>query len=245
MKNTVIVLLLFSLILAGCCNTTSGKSHINETDPTNPFPAISQVATEPSDQAETPPMTLPEEETLVAAEKDDTIAEQETQSEENTAIEPTFPSPTEPATTEPKRAEKPQHTDSTTDTQPVPIETSPTEPDSIPTEPAPTQPPISPTEPETTSTEPVHTEPTGCNHEWICIQHGEEGHWRAGIVCDCGWTTYGNADELVSIWNSHSASFSQEESLFVHGGYGCVDEWIVDQASYDEWVCRYCGELKP
>ena len=34
------------------------------------------------------------------------------------------------------------------------------------------------------------------------------------------------------------------ESLFEHGGFGIMDEWIVDKPAYDEWVCRHCGEPK-
>lgn len=36
-----------------------------------------------------------------------------------------------------------------------------------------------------------------------------------------------------------------EPPLFDHGGYGSMDEWIVDKPAYDEWVCRLCGEPKP
>ena len=83
------------------------------------------------------------------------------------------------------------------------------------------------------------------NDDWMCVHHDEEGHWRAGIVCDCGWTVYGDPNELVALWNAHSASYPGAESLFDHGGYGSADEWIVDKPAYDEWVCRHCGEPKP
>ena len=106
------------------------------------------------------------------------------------------------------------------------------------------QPPTEATEPPTEATEPP-MEPAGCQHDWKCIHHDEEGHWRAGIVCDCGWTVYGDPDELVAKWNAHSASYPATESLFDHGGYGSADEWIVDKPAYDEWVCRHCGEAKP
>lgn len=64
-------------------------------------------------------------------------------------------------------------------------------------------------------------------------------------MCDCGWAVYGDPDELVALWNAHSASYPAAESLFEHGGFGCMDEWIVDTPAYDEWVCRHCGEPKP
>ena len=95
-------------------------------------------------------------------------------------------------------------------------------------------------------TKPKNTlEPARCNHEWKCIHHPEEGHWRAGIICDCGWTVYGDPSELTALWNAHSASYPPAESLFDHGGFGSMDEWIVDKPAYDEWVCRLCGEPKP
>ena len=121
----------------------------------------------------------------------------------------------------------------------------PTEPPK-PTEPAPTEP--SPTEPAPTMpvpTEPQPTEPAECTHDWQCIHHNEEGRWLAGIVCDCGWTVYGSPDEISAAWNAHSASFPPEESLFEHGGFGCVDEWVVDTPAYEEWYCSLCGEQKP
>lgn len=88
-------------------------------------------------------------------------------------------------------------------------------------------------------------EPTGCQHDWICVRHEEEGHWIAGIVCDCGWTVYGDPSALLALWNVHSESFPLEESLFEHGGCGCVDEWVVDVLAWEEWYCSLCGEAKP
>lgn len=154
---------------------------------------------------------------------------------------------------EPVRKDNPPDTDETvpeSETSPLPPtsethpeSTAPTEPDTVPTideSPSVTD----PADPITTPTETVPTEPTGCSHDWESIQHKEIGHWKAGIVCDCGWTVYGNADDLVSKWNAHSVSFPPEESLFEHGGYGSIDEWVVDQPAYVEWVCRLCGEPK-
>ena len=128
-----------------------------------------------------------------------------------------------------------------------------TTPAPVPTESTPTAPtPTEPTVPETSQpdqdvepTEPPATEPTGCTHEWECIHHSEEGHWIAGIACDCGWTVYGEPEEVIALWNEHSASYPPAESLFDHGGYGSVGEWIVDTPAYDEWVCIHCGVTKP
>ena len=140
--------------------------------------------------------------------------------------------PTEPAKPtgpEPEPTNPPQSTE-----PPKPTEPAPTEPS--PSEPAPTMP---------VPTEPQPTEPAECAHDWQCIHHNEEGHWLAGIVCDCGWTVYGSPDEVSAAWNAHSASFPPEESLFEHGGFGCVDEWVVDGPAYEEWYCSLCGEKKP
>ena len=130
----------------------------------------------------------------------------------------------------------------------VPTETqSPQQATEAPTTPpeiTPTQPPeTTPEETEPPATTPP-TQPAGCSHEWKCIHHPEEGHWRAGIICDCGWTVYGDPGELTALWNAHSASYPPVESLFDHGGFGSMDEWIVDKPAYDEWVCRHCGEPK-
>ena len=140
--------------------------------------------------------------------------------------------PTEPAKPtgpEPEPTNPPQPTE-----PPKPVESAPTEPS--PTEPALTMP---------VPTEPQPTEPVGCTHDWQCVHHNEEGHWLAGIVCDCGWTVYGSPDEVSAAWNAHSVSFPPEESLFEHGGFGCVDEWVVDAPAYEEWYCSLCGEQKP
>ena len=154
----------------------------------------------------------------------------------NSVTAPTAPNASQPET-------KPSIT---TPTQPAtePAPPMPTQPESEPSVPETTEPETKPTVPVTTPTEPKPAEPTGCAHDWTGIHHDEVGHWKAGIVCDCGWTVYGNADELVAKWNAHSASYPAEEALFNHGGYGSADEWIVDEPAYDEWVCRHCGESK-
>ena len=132
--------------------------------------------------------------------------------------------PAKPTVPEPEPTAPPQPTESPKPTEPSPTEPAPTVP--VPTEPQP-------------------TEPEGCTHDWQCIHHDEEGHWLAGIICDCGWTVYGSPDEVSAAWNAHSASFPPEESLFDHGGFGCVDEWVVDTPAYEEWYCSLCGEAKP
>ncbi len=145
--------------------------------------------------------------------------------------------------TQPQATEKP--TASTTPTEETKSTTPPETTPTNPTEINPTQPPE--TEPEEiqppVTTSP--TEPTECSHDWKCIHHPEEGYWRDGIICDCGWTVYGDPSELTALWNAHSASYPPAESLFDHGGFGSMDEWIVDKPAYDEWVCRHCGEPKP
>lgn len=143
------------------------------------------------------------------------------------ATEPSIPPATEPPPTVPPVIEPAQPP--TEASEPIPTQPIPSEP--IPIEPAPT--------------EPTPTEPVECSHDWKCIHHDEEGHWLAGIVCDCGWVIYGSPDEVSAAWNAHSASFPSEESLTMHGGYGCVDEWVVDAPAYEEWYCRLCGEAKP
>lgn len=137
--------------------------------------------------------------------------------------------PAKPTVSEPEPTNPPQPTEIPKPTEPAETEPSPTEP--TPTVPVPT--------------EPQPTEPVGCTHDWQCVHHNEEGHWLAGIVCDCGWTVYGSPDEVSAAWNAHSVSFPPEESLFEHGGFGCVDEWVVDAPAYEEWYCSLCGEQKP
>lgn len=142
----------------------------------------------------------------------------------------------------------PQQTEPAKPTAPEPEPTAPPKPTEHPkpTEPAPTEPSPAETAPTVSvPTEPQPTEPAGCTHDWVCIQHSEEGHWKAGIVCDCGWTVYGSPDEVSAAWNAHSASFPPEESLIMHGGYGCVDEWVVDAPAYEEWYCSLCGKQMP
>lgn len=246
MRKLIIFILILSLVLTGCFAS----------DPNNctNSPSGSNQATQiPTSSSQTDPDDMP----------DDTRPNGDLQ---NSDVNPTNPSdlagtdssgndtcgpagptegttPTEPKPTTPQATEKP-----TTPTTP-PEETKPTTPpETTPTNPpetTPTQPPeTKPEETEPPTTTPP-TGPAGCSHEWKCIHHPEEGHWRAGIICDCGWTVYGDPGELTALWNAHSASYPPVESLFDHGGFGSMDEWIVDKPAYDEWVCRHCGEPKP
>ena len=220
-------------------------------------PATMPAATETTGAAET---TVPPETTVPQTDPPETTGSTEP-SEVTNSTEPTEATeetkPTEPEkpkehTGKQQEETKPKDPPATEPTQPA---TEPTDPPStkpVETTPPETQPPeTQPPETEPVETEPPATEaptqptePPGCQHDWMCIHHAEEGHWRAGIVCDCGWTVYGDPDELVALWNAHSASYPAAEALFDHGGYGSADEWIVDTPAYDEWVCRHCGEAK-
>lgn len=243
MKKLIALILILSMVLVGCT--------VPDSDPTaSSSPDLQQGAptegtspqTDPTDAQEG---TRPGPETSDPTSTNPSVPDSTENGTEGT--KPAGPTegttPTEPKPTSPQATEKP-----TTPTTP-PEETKPTTPpETTPTNPpetTPTQPPE--TKPE--ETEPpattLPTEPAGCNHEWKCIHHPEEGHWRAGIICDCGWTVYGDPGELTALWNAHSASYPPAESLFDHGGFGSMDEWIVDKPAYDEWVCRHCGEPKP
>ena len=236
MKKAFALILLLALVLTGC------GIPADVPDPTeNSYPLH-------------PTTTTQAEATTVPAETESELNELDTTKETEAATEPTVPSTSEPTAEATNPTEGSQEATPPKQTEPHPTEpenpvpettpTRPTEPETEPTQP-PTESIIPPTEPpETEPTEPVETEPTGCSQDWECVHHAEEGHWRAGVVCDCGWTAYGSADELIALWNAHSASYPAAESLFDHGGYGCVDEWIVDKPAYDEWVCRLCGEKK-
>ena len=227
-RKTLCVLLVCCLLLfAGCrepvpplVNTTATGPSIAAVEPTAGTTETTTAATEPEETQATEAATTQTEPQPTEPTK---ALTQPTDPTEPSQPEQTIPKPTEPAPTEP-----------------TPTETVPPEP---PTEE--TVPPT--TEPEQTQpaeTEPVPTEPTECQHNWVSIPHAEVGQWKAGIMCDCGWTVYGDPDELTALWNAHSASFPPAESLFEHGGFGSMDEWIVDTPAYDEWVCQHCGQRK-
>ena len=214
-------------------------------------PAPMPAATETTGAAE---ITVPPETTVPQTEPPETTGSTQasevtnpTEATEATELtKPTEPEKPKENTGNQQEETKPTDPPATESTQPA---TDPTDPPSTkPTEPPETQPPetLPPeTEPPATEAPTQPTEPPGCQHDWKCIHHEEVGHWRAGIVCDCGWTVYGDPDELVALWNAHSSSYPAVESLLDHGGYGSADEWIVVTPAYDEWVCRHCGEPKP
>lgn len=229
---------------------SSAQIQHTESKPTSP--PLSTAAKEVPAPSETGASDDRQEENAVPAESERTEPletpplETEAQTAEPTPVEQTEPpkqtEPTQPpAETKPAETQPPapKPTEPPKETEPAPTTPTPTQPK--PTEPKPTEP--EPTIPAPTT--PAPTEPIGCSHEWQCIHHEEVGHWIAGVICDCGWTAYGNPDTLTGLWNAHSASFPPAESLFEHGGFGCVDDWIVDEPAYDEWVCRHCGEQKP
>ena len=243
MKKLIALILILGLVLVGCTAPDSdpsapSSSNLNQSAPSEG----TSSQTDPTDAQEgTHPGPVTSDPTSTDPSVPDST---ENGTEGTTPAGPTEgTTPTEPKPTSPQATEKP-----TTPTTP-PEETKPTTPpETTPTNPpetTPTQPPeTTPEETDPPTTTPP-TEPAGCNHEWKCIHHPEEGHWRAGIICDCGWTVYGDPSELTTLWNAHSASYPPVESLFDHGGFGSMDEWIVDKPAYDEWVCRHCGEPKP
>ena len=219
MRKFLIIALILSLLLVGCTTPDSDSdtpntidSHLNETtkdwlsqtDPTdtlgseNSGPAISDLMpttpTVPDSSGNSTEGNKP------AGSADEPVPT-DTQSPQQATETPTTP-------TTPPEETKPTTPPETTPTNPP--ETTPTQPPE--TKPEETEPP--------TTTPP--TQPAGCSHEWKCIYHPEEGHWRAGIICDCGWTVYGDPGELTALWNAHSASYPPVESLFEHGGFGSM-----------------------
>ena len=243
MKKLIAIILLLSLVLAGCTAPDSNPTASSGPDLQQGVP--SEGTSSQTDSTDTQEGTRPGPVTSDPTSTNPSVPDStENGTEGTTPAGPTEgTTPTEPKPTSPQATEKP-----TTPTTP-PEETKPTTPpETTPTNPpetTPTQPPeTTPEETDPPTTTPP-TESAGCNHEWKCIHHPEEGHWRAGIICDCGWTVYGDPSELTALWNAHSASYPPAESLFDHGGFGSMDEWIVDKPAYDEWVCRHCGEPKP
>ena len=209
------------LLLSGCrepvppqVNLPAAEPNITAVEPTAGTTEATTAATKPEETQATEAATTPTEPQATEPTKTPT---------EPSKPEPAIPKPTEPAPT-----------------APTPTETVPPEPPTEETVPPTTE----PEQTQPTETTPPSTEPTECQHDWVCIPHAEVGHWRAGIMCDCGWTVYGDPDELTALWNAHSASFPPAESLFDHGGFGCMDEWIVDTPAYSEWGCQHCGQKK-
>ena len=226
-KILCILLVCCLLLFAGCrepvpplVNTTATEPSITAVEPTAGTTETTTAATEPEETQATEAATTPTEPQATEPTKAPT---QPTDPTEPSKPEQTIPKPTEPAPTEP-----------------TPTETVPPEPPTGETVPPTTE----PEQTQPTETKPAPTEPTECQHDWVSIHHAEVGHWRAGIMCDCGWTVYGDPGELTALWNAHSASFPPAESLFEHGGFGSMDEWIVDTPAYSEWVCQQCGQPK-
>lgn len=229
MKRKILCILLVCclLLFAGCrepvpplVNTPATEPSIAAVESTAGTTETTTAATEPEETQATEAATTPTEPQATEPTKAPT---QPTDPTEPSKPEQTIPKPTEPAPTEP-----------------TPPETVPPEPPTEETVPPTTE----PEQTQPTETEPAPTEPTECQHNWVSIPHAEVGHWRAGIMCDCGWTVYGDPEVLTALWNAHSASFPPAESLFEHGGFGSMDEWIVDTPTYDEWVCQHCGQRK-
>ena len=227
MKRKILCILLVCclLLFAGCrepvpplVNTTATEPSITALEPTAGTTETTTAATEPEETQATEAATVPTEPQATEPTKAPT---QPTDPTEPSKPEQTIPKPTEPAPTEP-----------------TPTETVPPEPPTGETVPPTTE----PEQTQPTETKPAPTEPTECQHDWVSIHHAEVGHWRAGIMCDCGWTVYGDPGELTALWNAHSASFPPAESLFEHGGFGSMDEWIVDTPAYSEWVCQQGGQ---
>lgn len=233
MRKFLIITLILSLLLVGC---TTPDSH---SDTPNTFDSHLEESSE--DWLSQTDSSVPlEGENSGPAISDLTTTTPTVPDSSENSTEETTPagSADEIVPTETQSPQQATEAPTTSTTQPE--ETKPT----TPPETTPTQPPE--TKPEETElpTSTPPTQPTGCSHEWKCIYHPEEGHWRAGIICDCGWTVYGDPGELTALWNAHSASYPPVESLFDHGGFGSMDDWIVDKPAYDEWVCRHCGEPK-
>ena len=227
MKQSLALFLEFFILLGTCfgCVPIEAGEHWESIPPTSVHTTTATTPTEPF---------TPDTSSDVSV-QNSTQATDDPQ--ETGSTEATDPIPTESVTKEteykPAETEPPSATHSET----LPSETEPAE-----TEPL-QQEETQPVETETPSTTP--TEPPECVHEWRSVYHPEEGHWVAGVACDCGWQVYGDPAQLVSQWNAHSASYSAMESLLYHGGYGSIDSWVVDKPAYEEWVCHHCGEPKP
>lgn len=247
MKKMVAILLLLSLLLVGCCPTPNNQTNLQAVKPDH-NPILATEEPQADEQVETTPATQSATEAHNPAETEGQDNMEDSQAETEPAVDSTAPA-TESTSTPTNPTHGGQKDDAPEETKPSPTDPNPTQPATESTEPPHTEPTVPatqpPTEPEPEFTEPPATEPEGCNHDWECVHHPEEGHWLAGIACDCGWETYGDPDELLDAWYAHVNSYTPAEALLEHGGYGSMDQWIVDKPAYDEWVCRHCGEPKP
>lgn len=255
MKRVPCLIISLALIFLAGCNESSQPLGSMENAPTSvqssptlprrengsiPMPTVSSQI--PSEQViETVEASTPEsiEETQIPTES--TLPQKYPEEDPEVNKKPTtVPEATAPAATESIPTPQPQHPQDNPTEPSVPVITEP-----IPTEPPATLPKDDPTEPPVHPAEPTEPVPAECQHDWICTYHEEQGHWISGVVCDCGWTLYGDPESLVPAWNAHSASYPPEDSLFEHGGFGCADEWITDLPAYSDWYCAICGEAKP
>ena len=243
MKRAFAVIISLTLVLTGCYSRNLADLTDTEAFQINSHPPTSTEVTKVTEGMDAGPTV----ERLIPTETETTSGKEDSTETTDPVEKPTVPSspsynPSTPsANEEQQRNDPPQETATVSPTSAPADPVPPTQAETAPSES--TNPETEPTEPETTPTVPP-TEPSDCTHEWKCIHHAEEGHWRAGIICDCGWTVYGLPEELTALWNAHSASFAPAEALFDHGGFGSMDEWIVDKPAFDEWVCRHCGEAK-
>lgn len=236
MKKVFVISALVILTLTGCSSAGS-KSVSQEFSPFSPTEFFN-----PQQETESTQPTIHTDGTFTPATEAHAHASSNAVPGSETPSTPVIPIPTEaPQVTNPREEDAPfttQPQETGTPVLEVPTEPAPAPMASTPTEPEPTE------ALETQPTEPVPTETAGCQHDWICIHHDAEGHWLAGVRCDCGLEIYGDPEELPELWNTHSASYPPTESLFEHGGYASADQWIEDKPAYDEWVCRHCGEEK-
>lgn len=255
MKRVPCLIISLALIfLAGCAESApplvstenpptsvqSSPTQLRKENDSIPMPTVSSQI--PSEQViETVEESTPESIEEMQIPTESTLPQKYHEEETEVNNKPTsVPESTAPATTEPIATPQPQHPQDNLTEPSVPVITEP-----IPTEPPATLPKDDPIEPPVHPAAPTEPVPTECQHDWICTYHEEQGHWISGVVCDCGWTLYGDPESLVPAWNAHSSSYPPEESLFEHGGCGCADEWITDLPAYSDWYCAICGEAKP
>jgi hypothetical protein len=238
MKKVFAAILLIALILTGCYTGNSMDLISTETFCLDPGPTIFAEA-DGSQHDQTEEYVDPGD--AEASSSKDNLTETTDDAENRTEIPATNHNSSKPENKEDSQPTAPSQAPGDTPVPNTPV--PPTQADSVPTVPESPSSDTEKKEPISSPSEPS-AGTTGCAHDWKHIAHAEEGYWKAGIVCDCGWTIYGEPSELAAQWNAHSASFSPAESLFDHGGFGCMDEWVVVKPAYDEWVCRHCGEPK-
>lgn len=200
MKKAFAVILLLALVLAGCANQCQSDPTGTEAFQSNSHPTFSTEATKVTERLD----DKMAEDKLTPTETEATSGKDNSNEMTDTVEKSTDPSTSEPDPTKPQdndeqsQTKPPQEVETIPTTPPATEPVPPTQAETVPTEPESTNPETEPTEPVTIPTVPT-TEPKGCTHEWQCIHHSEEGHWKAGIMCDCGWTVYGDPSELNSL----------------------------------------------